>query len=181
MKRVWMVVLAIGFGAIGCDGERAEDPPAPVSEGDRWVDLSIEPGSTGEDGREIRSIRVELAVTAQESFTGLLYRNSIPWTEGMLFLYRGLRDRRGLTMWRSEAESVRFPLTAAFLDEDGRIVHLVDMDVGPDPVEGYVCPVPSRFVLEMNLGYFEKEGIVPGDRVVIPEAVREISDRWGRP
>ena len=58
------------------------------------------------------------------------------------------------------------PLTVAFIGDDGTIVHLDDMQ--PLTLDSHCPPRPVRFVLEMNRGWFDERGIVPGTRLAGP-------------
>ena len=51
----------------------------------------------------------------------------------------------------------------AFIEDDGRIVNLEEMQPRSD--DSHCSTKPVRFVLEMNTGWFTKRGIKPGDRV----------------
>src|SRR5450759_5139697 len=52
------------------------------------------------------------------------------------------------------------PLTAAFVADDGTIVNLADMK--PQTTESHCSTQPVRYVLEINLGWFDKKGIKAG-------------------
>jgi uncharacterized membrane protein (UPF0127 family) len=55
------------------------------------------------------------------------------------------------------------PLSAAFIDAHGRILNIVDMQPGS---EAYHCSAaPAQYVLEMNLGWFERNDVASGDTV----------------
>jgi uncharacterized membrane protein (UPF0127 family) len=55
------------------------------------------------------------------------------------------------------------PLTAAFVEDDGTIVNLADMQ--PQSDDSHCSSKPVRFVLEMNLGWFAKRQIKPGAKL----------------
>ncbi len=63
------------------------------------------------------------------------------------------------------------PLSIAFMDKDGTIGNIRQMEPCPSQYPQY-CPnyearVPYWSALEVNLGYFEEHGIGIGDRVVL--------------
>jgi len=58
------------------------------------------------------------------------------------------------------------PLSIAFLDEGGTIVHVGDME--PHSLESHGCELPVRHILEMPRGWFRQRGIGPGDRIEGP-------------
>jgi len=56
------------------------------------------------------------------------------------------------------------PLSVAFLDEQGRILNIEDMQ--PQTETNHCAAKPARFALEMNLGWFKQKGFGPGTRIV---------------
>jgi uncharacterized membrane protein (UPF0127 family) len=75
----------------------------------------------------------------------------------MLFVHDAARV---CCMWM---QNTLVPLTAAFLDDDGRILGLADME--PLTTNGHCSPAPARYVLEMNRGWFARHGVGPGLRI----------------
>jgi uncharacterized membrane protein (UPF0127 family) len=55
------------------------------------------------------------------------------------------------------------PLTAAFIEDDGTIVNLADME--PQRDDSHCSSKPVRFVLEMNQGWFAKRQIKAGAKI----------------
>ena len=52
------------------------------------------------------------------------------------------------------------PLTAAFIDDQGKIVNMADMS--PLTESSHCSKQPVRYVLEMNQGWFTSRGIKEG-------------------
>jgi uncharacterized membrane protein (UPF0127 family) len=52
------------------------------------------------------------------------------------------------------------PLSIAFLDDQGRVVNIADMQ--PQSLDSHCSARPVRFALEMNQGWFARRGIEPG-------------------
>ena len=103
------------------------------------------------------TITAQVAKTPQEQQTGLMHRAAMPRHEGMLFVFQGDRKR---CVWMRDTV---LPLTAAFLDAQGRVVNLVDLT--PQSEQIHCSAAPARFVLEMGLGWFADAGIEPGGHV----------------
>lgn len=102
-------------------------------------------------------IRAELAVTAEQQATGMMFRTTMGSNEGMLFV----NDDAGVRcFWM---RNTLIPLTIAFLDDDGTIVNLADMQPRSD--RSHCSARPVRYALEMNQGWFAKRGIQPGFRL----------------
>lgn len=104
------------------------------------------------------SVKVELAQSATEQARGLMYRRDMDWNKGMLFVYP---NERVLSFWM---KNTFIPLAIAFLDGEGRIVHIAHMK--PQDPTSHSSIRPARYALEMNDGWFEKAGVKKGDRAL---------------
>lgn len=105
----------------------------------------------------MHQIDAQLAASAGQRSTGLMWRREMPQHEGMLFVFEQAATQ---CFWMMNTV---LPLTAAFLADDGTIVNLVDMK--PQTSDSHCSLKPVRYVLEMNQGWFAKKGIKPGDRL----------------
>lgn len=97
---------------------------------------------------------VQLATTPLQRQIGLMHRKEMPQHEGMLFEFE---EPAVQCFWM---KNTLLPLTAAFVDDAGVIVNLVDMK--PLNTDSHCSAKPVRFVLEMNQGWFAKKGIKAG-------------------
>jgi len=120
--------------------------------------------------REIRvgekTVTVEVAITPAQLEQGLKYRPSLPEDRGMLFLF-SRPGRRSFWM-----KDTLIPLSIAFIDGEGRIVGILDME----PDDGAESHRPGRsflYALEMNRGWFEKNNIRVGDLVEVGRRAAE--------
>jgi len=102
-------------------------------------------------------ITVQVASTAAQRNTGLMWRRSMPPNEGMLFVFEAPAIQ---CFWM---KNTFLPLTVAFVADDGRIVNLVDMQ--PLSERSHCSAEPVRFVLEMHQGWFAQRGIESGQRL----------------
>jgi uncharacterized protein len=110
-------------------------------------------------------LKVELARSAQERQTGLMNREKMDRDRGMLFIFPGEAPR---SFWM---KNTLIPLSIAFLDRDGNILNIEDMeplDLSPVPSDG-----PAMYALEVNQGLFHEWGVRPGYRVVLPPEATE--------
>lgn len=135
-----LAALALALAAAGCGG------------GEERGTLSVET-RTG-----TVALAVELADSDEERRRGLMGRESLPADAGMVFLFE--REHEG-GFWMKDT---LIPLSAAFLDRDGRVLAVVDMA----PCEADPCPVYDpgvRYVaaVEVNRGAFERLGVAVGD------------------
>ncbi len=104
------------------------------------------------------TLTVELATTPATRACGLSHRNELRKNHGMLFIYPDLRPR---SFWMKDT---KIPLSIAFLDDSGQIFSIQDMT----PMQTdrtYPSSRPAGYALEVNQGWFGKNGIDVGDAV----------------
>ena len=102
-------------------------------------------------------IEAEVAADQENRMLGLMHRRSMPANHGMLFVFTQA-DRH--CMWM---RNTLLPLSVAFLDEEGKILNIEDMQ--PQTENNHCAARPARFALEMNLGWFSSKGLKPGLRI----------------
>jgi len=104
-----------------------------------------------------KEIRVEVARTPGERAEGLMNRKHLEKEDGMLFIF----EEEGYhSFWM---KNTLIPLSIAFIDKEGRIVKITDMK--PLTLDSHPPPRPVLYALEMNQGWFAKNGIKAGDVV----------------
>ncbi len=99
-------------------------------------------------------IEAELADTPAARQTGLMYRTYMPTNAGMLFVFP---EKAIHCFWM---RNTKLPLTIAFIDDDGKIVNLSDME--PETQNNHCPRTPVRFALEMNQKWFAQRALGPG-------------------
>ena len=107
-------------------------------------------------GAGIRNIQVEVARTSSEQEIGLMSRSSMPTDAGMLFEFPQASVQ---CFWM---KNTLIPLSVAFIDDQGRIVNIEDMQ--PMTLNPHCSKQPVRHVLEMNLGWFKRRGMKLGSQ-----------------
>jgi uncharacterized protein len=107
-----------------------------------------------------RPLQVEVARTTAQRERGLMFREALPEGQGMLFVYEHDQD---LAFWM---HNTRIPLSIAFLDADGRILNIADMQPEDDTI--HRSSGVARYALEVNQGWFARQGITVGETVQIP-------------
>ncbi len=108
-----------------------------------------------------QEITAEVARRSVELATGMMYRTNLGEMEGMLFVF-GRPFRAAFYM-----RNTTVPLTAAYLDPEGRILELHDLEpLNERPVESASEQV--QFVLEMPRGWFARHGVATGAVVRTP-------------
>ena len=102
-------------------------------------------------------IEAEVAANQPNRMLGLMNRRAMEQHHGMLFVFP---ERNTHCMWM---RNTLLPLSVAFLDEEGAIINIEDMQ--PQTEDNHCARVPARFALEMNLGWFAQRGLKPGSRI----------------
>lgn len=102
---------------------------------------------------------VEIADTEEKRQLGLMFRSRMGNNEGMLFDF-GQETTSGFWM----ANTI-LPLSIAFIQADGKIIDIKDMQ--PLDRTGVGASGPYRYALETNQGFFAANNIVPGDTMVL--------------
>lgn len=128
---------------VGATGVSAQDAPQSLPT------ISLTAG--------LYNIRAEVARTPREHAIGLMWRTSMPANDGMLFVFP---DAGVQCFWM---RNTLIPLAAAFIDDEGRIVNIAEMQ--PRSEVSHCSARPVRFVLEMNKGWFTRKGLKAGDRL----------------
>lgn len=105
-------------------------------------------------------IQAQVASTPQQRAVGLMHRTDMPTNEGMLFVFEQPSVQ---CFWM---KNTLLPLTAAFVQDDGTVVNLADMQ--PQSLDSHCSARPVRYVLEMHQGWFAKRGIKNGFRLSGP-------------
>ena len=102
-------------------------------------------------------LNAEVASDDAQRSTGLMYRRMLPENRGMLFVFT---DTALHGMWM---KNTYLPLSVAFLDREGVIINIADME--PHAEKTHSATRPAKYALEMNHGWFKKRGVKAGDKV----------------
>lgn len=153
-----LALLSYGCGG-GSDGSAAARSAQPVDQ----QTGQPQPGAGGQVTRtaEIRiggvPVTAEIADNQELRERGLMHRDSLPENHGMLFVYGTAQVR---SFWM---RNTKLPLDIAFIDANGVILNILQME--PQSDENYYSQGPMMYALEMNQGWFEANGVEPGDRL----------------
>lgn len=102
-------------------------------------------------------IDTEVAADNTDRQQGLMHRKVLGQHQGMLFVFDQVRAH---CMWM---KNTLIPLSVAFLDEEGRILNIEDME--PLSEDNHCAARPARYALEMNKGWFAQKGIKAGAKL----------------
>ena len=137
----YIAVVLLGLAAVSGNTAHAQDAPQMV-----LPRIKLSAG--------LHLIDTQVAASPEQRATGLMFRRSMPLSEGMLFIFEQASVQ---CFWM---KNTLLPLTAAFVADDGTIVNLADMK--PQTTDSHCSRQPVRYVLEMNQGWFSKKGIQAG-------------------
>jgi len=143
--KIATALLLLASLALGCGQGTA---PPSVS----GARLPVHPILVGNE-----RITAEIAATEGDRAEGLMRRESMPESHGMLFIYPEVRI---LTFWM---RNTPLPLSIAFADDGGRIVQIADMEPFSESIVS--SGAPARYALEMHQGWFARHGVLPGDAI----------------
>jgi len=102
---------------------------------------------------------VEVARTVAERATGLMGRTHMPLKHGMLFIFEQSMVQH---FWM---KNTPLSLDMIFINSKKKVVG-VSKNTKPYDTSSYYVPAPSLYVLEVNAGQAEKNGIDKGSDVV---------------
>lgn len=102
-------------------------------------------------------IDAEVAADQGNRMQGLMQRRAMAANQGMLFVFPQAARH---CMWM---RNTFLPLSVAFLDEEGRILNIEDMQ--PQTENNHCASAAARFALEMNIGWFAAKGLKAGTRI----------------
>lgn len=102
-------------------------------------------------------LQVEYARSPAERERGLMERTELSADRGMLFRFD---DFRRHCLWM---KNTPLPLSAAFMDEQGRVVDIIDLQ--PQDLTIRCSNEPARYALEVNQGWFDQHRVAIGDHV----------------
>ncbi|HLL38211.1 MAG TPA: DUF192 domain-containing protein [Rubrobacteraceae bacterium] len=174
-----MLIFALLLLVSACGGEEAEAPgenapketasiePAPAKTAPEKTAPTAEPDTSQaytlnivNSFGERAEMEVEIADSPEEQQRGLMERTALDENAGMLFVFDG-EQPRSFTM-----RNTLIPLSIAFIDAEGIIVNIQDMQ--PLANGPYLSGMPARYALEANQGFFANRGIGLGDVVELP-------------
>lgn len=99
-------------------------------------------------------LHVEKAQTVSEREKGLMWRSSLPSSQGMLFVFE---QAEKTCFWM---KNTLIPLSIAFVQDDGKILQIIDMS--PLSEDIHCANHPVRYAVEVNAGWFDTHNIKEG-------------------
>lgn len=112
------------------------------------------------------TLSVEVATTPRQQQMGLMFRESLPENQGMIFLFAVPREN---SFWMRDT---LIPLDLFFIDSNWSVVGVVE-NATPQTDDPREVAGTSQYVLEVNAGFAKKHGFGAGTKVRFtpPEAL----------
>ena len=114
-------------------------------------------------------ISVEIAYTDSDRARGLMNRKKLDPDSGMIFVFS--YDRK-LSFWM---KNTSIPLSIAYISSDSVIREIKDMK--PFSLSPVNSKNSVRYALEVEKGYFEKNGIKAGDKLIFSETILQALEK----
>lgn len=109
-------------------------------------------------GAIIKTLDIEFAEDDYETQTGLMYRNKLGNTQGMLFIFPD-EQIRSFYM-----KNTKIPLDIIYIDETQQIVSF-QKNAKPFDESALPSKVPAKYVLEINAGLSDEWQLDVGDKI----------------
>ncbi|PAC26182.1 hypothetical protein BWI92_26315 [Flectobacillus sp. BAB-3569] len=105
-----------------------------------------------------KKISIEIADNDAETTQGLMYRKSMPDTCGMLFVFPDSQER---SFWM---KNTFIPLDLLFINSNKEVI-TIQPNRPPFSEEAIPSYKPAQYVLEVNAGFCQRNGIKQGDKI----------------
>jgi uncharacterized membrane protein (UPF0127 family) len=151
MTRFFALALIVGGLALILVSGPAAFSRQPADCGDQPYAEAQVPGNP--------RLLLELATTPDQRARGLMFRQSMPDNQGMLFVFE---TQTSGPFWNM---NTLIPLSIAFIDRDGTILDIQDMKAQTpgSPPDIYPPARPYFYALEANQGWYANNGVAVGD------------------
>jgi uncharacterized membrane protein (UPF0127 family) len=150
-----LCILAAIAMLAACGGTAHAPTPIPTgSDGAPLTRLTF----VNKDGCEV-DLLVETVDDSAERARGLMFRESLPEDQGMLFVF----EQEGQHTFYMRDTLI--PLSIAFIEGEGEILEIEDMEPLDETLHS--ADEPYLYAIEANQGWFGRNGIAPGSEVRI--------------
>ncbi|MDP2643333.1 MAG: DUF192 domain-containing protein [Desulfobacterales bacterium] len=111
------------------------------------------------DGQNVASIVIEIAETAAARTRGLMERETLHLTDGMLFVFP---QEAMLTFWM---HNTFISLDILFVDKDRRVINIAEATTPMNSTIQYHSQKPAQYVVEVPAGFVKLHHIQKGMQV----------------
>lgn len=157
----WLLLMAAVIAVAGCERPAKQQSSIPSDMFTKHGTLTF----VRTDGTEAATIDIEIADTPQKRETGLMGRPTLGERQGMLFIFEEDQD---LAFWMM---NTMISLDMVFVDGRNEIV-TIHGHTKPFSTDSYPATKPGRYVVEVNAGFCEANGIHEGDKIRFERGAR---------
>ncbi|APG61242.1 DUF192 domain-containing protein [Christiangramia salexigens] len=149
------LILVCSLGIISCNEDKKvksieTEPITFTKEGELYLIKS--------EGDTINKLDIELAESDYEHQTGLMYRESMKDSQGMLFIYDTERQRSFYM------KNTYIPLDIIYYASDSTLVS-IQKNATPRDETSLPSEGPAQFILEVNAGLSDQWNLQKGDKI----------------
>ena len=159
-RALTVAVLLVALGAI-----IAAPRPSGKIDNEGLSNSTLVNAAFIEDEEKIAELTLETAVTEQEQREGLMNRESLDNSSGMIFIYDEADER---SFWM---KNTSIPLDMIFLTAERSIRSIKKADPEPNVsdvnLKSYTSEGPAKYVIETNQNFSEEQGITEGLKVLL--------------
>jgi hypothetical protein len=154
--RILTFLLALGICGGCAGGCKKTTPPATAPAGVPSLPTAAQPKlQTMKLWLGAEELVAELALTGQQTQTGMMFRTNMAEDAGMLFVFPAPFQA---SFWMKNCP---LPLSAAYIDREGTILEIHDLQ--PHNTNSVVASSDQvQFVLEVNQGWFGRHKVTTG-------------------
>lgn len=151
LRVLFALLLAVVAAATGCKKASADAKPAVK----QWEPTHAQPRlPTIELWLGPAQISAEMALTAKEEMTGMMFRTNVPENDGMLFVF----PPQQASFWMKNCP---VPLSIAYIDPNGVIQEIHDLE--PFNTNSVLSVATNiHYALETPRGWFRRHGVQTG-------------------
>lgn len=152
----WFALISLVLAGLFVGCQKDSPTPTPVAPAQHSLPTHAQP--------KLRTVRLwlgpeemtaEVALTAEQEETGMMFRTNMEENAGMLFVF-GSPMRASFWM-----KNTILPLSAAYIDPDGNIAEIHDLK--PQDTNPVLADSNNiQYVLEVNQGWFARHHIPVG-------------------
>jgi uncharacterized membrane protein (UPF0127 family) len=167
-KNLIIIILFLSFGFYSLQGCNKKDDNAEWKVKDPREDVNKHPEPPfkkegdltflKKDGKEVKKIDIEIADNGPERQQGLMWRKTMPESQGMLFIFPEM-DQQAFWM-----KNTIIPLDIIYAD-DKKEVTKIYKNTTPYSEKSLPSEKKAIYVIETVAGFCDKFGIAEGDKI----------------
>lgn len=149
LRFTWLGIFLCGISLLACSTVRSDESSPQAKPSVTELMPVLQMGAA--------TLQLELACTPEEQQRGLMFRETLPENQGMLFVFA---QEQTLGFWM---KNTALPLSIAYISAQGEIVDIQDLHPFDEIPRRSIKP--AQYALEVNQGWFARHQIVVGQHI----------------